>query len=240
MKKCIAIICCRGGSKGIPGKNIKDFFGKPLLGWIIEEAKKADVFEEIILSTDSEEIAEVGKKYGCTVPVLRPAEIAGDSANQFDSHAHMFDYLNVDDETHIVCNLNNNPFINSPLIKRSHDLFIENNSEVIVLDTVKIPGDYIYFRQSFEHKGRMRFQFAREFGESQINRQTVGPTFSAINNIRWGRPSYLRSYDNFKCELVEHGFIPVDLPKLRNFDLDDLADWEIAEAVMDKLIKMGE
>ena len=48
-KKCVAIICCRGGSKGIPGKNIKDFFGKPLLAWILEEAKKSEVFDDIVL-----------------------------------------------------------------------------------------------------------------------------------------------------------------------------------------------
>ena len=49
----VALICCRGGSKGIPGKNIKEFAGKPLLGWILEAAKSADVFDDIILSTDS-------------------------------------------------------------------------------------------------------------------------------------------------------------------------------------------
>ena len=57
----ICLICCRGGSKGIPEKNIKEFCGKPLLGWTLEHAQKANVFDEIILSTDSQEIAEVAE-----------------------------------------------------------------------------------------------------------------------------------------------------------------------------------
>jgi len=60
-KKIIALICCRGESKGIPNKNIKNFSGKPLLAWIIEEAKKTNIFDKIILSTDSKNIAKVYK-----------------------------------------------------------------------------------------------------------------------------------------------------------------------------------
>ena len=61
-KEIIALICCRGGSKGIPNKNIKSFCGKPLLSWTIENAKRANVFDKIILSTDSKDIAEIGEK----------------------------------------------------------------------------------------------------------------------------------------------------------------------------------
>ena len=71
----------------------------------------AEVFDEILLSTDSEEIAEVGKKYGAVIPGLRPAHLATDTSDQFDTHAYIFDLLEMDDETHHVCVLNNNPFI---------------------------------------------------------------------------------------------------------------------------------
>ena len=69
--KVIAVIPARGGSKRIPKKNIIDFMGKPMLAWTIEAAIKSNLFDKIILSTDSEEIAKVGRDYGLEVPFLR-------------------------------------------------------------------------------------------------------------------------------------------------------------------------
>lgn len=69
--KIVAVIPARGGSKRIPGKNIIDFMGRPMIAWTIEAAQKANIFDRIILSTDSEDIAEVGRSYGLDVPFLR-------------------------------------------------------------------------------------------------------------------------------------------------------------------------
>ena len=75
----LCVIPARGGSKRLPGKNIRDFLGKPLLAWTIEAAQKSGVFDRIILMTDDEKIAEVGKKYGAEVPFMEPEEFAGDN-----------------------------------------------------------------------------------------------------------------------------------------------------------------
>ncbi len=80
----IAIITARGGSKRIPKKNIKEFYGKPMLAYAIDAAKKAGFFDEIIVSTDSQEIAEVAKKFDANVPFLRSARTADDYATTFD------------------------------------------------------------------------------------------------------------------------------------------------------------
>lgn len=69
--KTIAVIPARGGSKRIPKKNIIDFMGKPIIAWTIEAAKKTKIFDRIIISTDSEEIANIGREYGIDVPFLR-------------------------------------------------------------------------------------------------------------------------------------------------------------------------
>ncbi len=84
-KKIIAIIPARGGSKGLPKKNIKDICGKPLIVWSIEHAQHSKYVDEIFVSTDSEEIAEVSKKFGCPVPFLRPAHLATDLASPVDA-----------------------------------------------------------------------------------------------------------------------------------------------------------
>lgn len=75
----LAVIPARGGSKGIPRKNVRDFLGKPLLAWTIETAAKSGVFNRIVLSTEDEEIARIGREYGAEVPFLRPSELAQDT-----------------------------------------------------------------------------------------------------------------------------------------------------------------
>lgn len=79
MSRILGIVVARGGSKSIPRKNIKPLGGKPLIAWTIEQAKKSGIFDRIILSTDDEEIAEVGKKFGAEVPFMRPKELAEDA-----------------------------------------------------------------------------------------------------------------------------------------------------------------
>jgi N-acylneuraminate cytidylyltransferase len=74
----VAVIPARGGSKRIPRKNIRDFFGKPMIAYSIDAARKAGCFDEIIVSTDDDEIARIAKSYGAEVPFMRPAELADD------------------------------------------------------------------------------------------------------------------------------------------------------------------
>ena len=78
MAKILGVITARGGSRGLPGKNIKPLLGKPLIVYIIEAAQKSGVLDRIILSTDDPKIAEVAKEYGCEAPFMRPAELAQD------------------------------------------------------------------------------------------------------------------------------------------------------------------
>ena len=76
----VAFIFARGGSKGLPGKNIRLLNGKPLIAWSIEHALNVKRIDRVIVSTDSEEIAKVAKQYGAEVPFIRPAELATDDS----------------------------------------------------------------------------------------------------------------------------------------------------------------
>jgi len=82
--KNLAIIPARGGSKRIPRKNVKDFLGKPIVAYSIESALKSGLFDEVMVSTDDEEIAEIAKQYGAKVPFMRSAETANDYASTAD------------------------------------------------------------------------------------------------------------------------------------------------------------
>ncbi|MBW3010546.1 cytidylyltransferase domain-containing protein, partial [Acinetobacter baumannii] len=80
----LAVIPARGGSKRIPRKNIKDFYGKPMIAWSIEAALKSECFDEVWVSTDDQEIADIAVKFGAKVPFLRPAHLSDDYATTAD------------------------------------------------------------------------------------------------------------------------------------------------------------
>jgi len=91
--KTTAFIFARGGSKGLPGKNIRPLDGKPLIGWSIEHALAVKRIERVIVSTDSDEIADVAKLYGAEVPFTRPSELAQDDSSEWLSWRHALNYL---------------------------------------------------------------------------------------------------------------------------------------------------
>ncbi len=91
--KTVAFIFARGGSKGLPGKNIRPLGGKPLIAWSIEHALAVKRIERVIASTDSEEIATVARQYGAEVPFIRPAELARDDSPEWLAWRHALNYL---------------------------------------------------------------------------------------------------------------------------------------------------
>jgi CMP-N-acetylneuraminic acid synthetase len=97
--KTVAFIFARGGSKGLPGKNIRVFDGKPLIAWSIELALSVKRIERVIVSTDSEEIAEIARQYGAEVPFIRPAELAGDESPEWSAWRHGLEFLRSDTGT---------------------------------------------------------------------------------------------------------------------------------------------
>ena len=84
----LAVIPARGGSKGVPRKNVRDLNGKPLIAWTIEEAKKSQYISNIILSSEDSEIIKEAKKYGCEVPFIRPMKLAQDDTPGIDPVLH--------------------------------------------------------------------------------------------------------------------------------------------------------
>jgi len=92
-KSVLAIIPARGGSKGMPGKNIKELCGKPLIAWSIEVAETCSDIDRVVVSTDDDQIVDVVKKYGAEAPFKRPAELANDTASTINVIFHTIDWL---------------------------------------------------------------------------------------------------------------------------------------------------
>ena len=133
-RNMLAVIPARGGSKGVPGKNIKDLAGKPLIAYTIEAAIASTVFEKVIVSTDSGEIAETAARYGAEVPFLRPEEISNDMASSDDVILHAlkyFDRLGIKFDE--VCKLQpTSPLREARHIKEAYNLFCERGADFLV------------------------------------------------------------------------------------------------------------
>lgn len=100
--KTLAIITARGGSKGLPRKNIKPLCGKPLIAWTIEHAHNSAHIDRTIISTDDKEIAETARQYGAEVPFLRPEELARDDSPSIDAVLHAITWLEEKRDTTIL------------------------------------------------------------------------------------------------------------------------------------------
>ena len=137
--KILCIIPARSGSKGIKNKNIMDFNGKPLLAWSIEQAQKCKYEMKIIVSTDSQEYADISTKYGAEVPFLRPLEISDDLSTDFEFIKHCVDFLKQNENyiSDIILQLRpTSPTRNIEDINNALDLFIKNRNKYDSLRSV--------------------------------------------------------------------------------------------------------
>ena len=130
----LAVIPARGGSKGVPGKNIKMLAGKPLISYTITAAVESGVFKKVIVSTDSREIADIAVQCGAEVPFLRPKEISGDLTSSDDVILHALSYYRENgikfDE---VCKLQpTSPFRDGNHIKEAYQLFCSKKADFLV------------------------------------------------------------------------------------------------------------
>ena len=133
MKNIIAIITARGGSKRIPKKNIKEFFGKPMLSYAINACKDSDVFSEIMVSTDSDEIAEVAKKNGAHIPFMRSQKTADDFATTFDVLEEVISNYKKEgqDFDHVCCIYPCVPFLSGQTLQNAYNQLIESDNDAL-------------------------------------------------------------------------------------------------------------
>jgi N-acylneuraminate cytidylyltransferase len=141
--RILAIIPARSGSKGVPGKNIKLLGGKPLIWYTANSAKEAKLITDIIISTDSEEIADLVSKFGVEVPFIRPAELATDTASSVDVVIHAVKELSGRGKTYdAVCLLQpTNPFRQNGFIDKAIQKFIDAGTDSLV-SVLPVPDEF--------------------------------------------------------------------------------------------------
>lgn len=226
----VAIITARGGSKRIPRKNIRDFCGKPIIAYSIDAARNSALFDEVMVSTDDEEIAEISIRYGAKVPFYRSAETSNDYATTMDvltevlsSYKKMgkhFDYM--------CCLYPTAPFITGRKLKDGYESLISNDLDVVI-PIVKF--EYPPQRGlAIGEDGYLKYCYPEYV---KIRSQDLEPLYHDVGQFYW--------YNVERCFVApkkQMSMGAIILPENEVQDIDNESDWMMAE-IKYKLL-MGE
>lgn len=217
----IAIITARGGSKRIPRKNIKDFLGKPIMAYSIEAAVQSGIFDEVMVSTDDEEIAEIAKQYGAKVPFFRSEKTSGDFATtndvllevieEYEKRGEKFDFG--------ACIYPTAPFVTADKIKDAMDKI--QNSDCDSLIPV-VAFSYPPKRALVIRDDRLVFEYP-EFMDSRS--QDLESEYHDVGQF------YCFNVEGFKKnkKLMLGNILPYVVDEMEVQDIDNESDWKIAE-----------
>lgn len=221
MKKRVAIITARGGSKRIPKKNIRAFCGKPILFYSIEAALESGLFEEVMVSTDSEEIAKIAKEAGARVPFMRSAEAANDYASTTDVLLEVLaDYEEIGQSFDTICCIYPTaPFVTAEKLKQAVTLLEERDVDSVV------PVVRYSFPPQRAFVLRDGFTVMRYPEHAKTRSQDLEPYFHDCGQF------YCMQTERFfeKKQIFTDCMLSIEMPEMEVQDIDNESDWELAE-----------
>lgn len=225
--KRLAIITARGGSKRIPQKNIKEFCGKPILAYSIEAALATGVFDTVMVSTDSEEIAEVAKKYGAEIPFYRSPETSNDFAVTSQVIAEVLEEYGKLGKRYdqVCCIYPTAPFVTAVRLREAVELLTQREADS-VLPVVKF--SFPPQRGVVEEGGYINYIYPEH---RNTRSQDLQPQYHDAGQF------YCLNSDSFAAQktLVMEKTVPLILSELEVQDIDTIEDWEMAEIKYQRL-----
>ena len=228
----LVVIPARGGSKGVPGKNIKDLGGKPLIQYTIEAAKELFADNQIVVSTDSQEIKKTVEKIGLKVPFLRPESLATDTAGTYEVLLHALEHVEtngVNPKTLILLQPTS-PFRKAGHIKEAVELYNSLKSEVDMLVSVKeTKANPYYLLKEENNKGYLETSKKANF----TRRQDCPKVWELNGAIYVINVASLKKEPMHKFEKV----VKYIMNERSSQDIDDLIDFKWCEFLLkeDKL-----
>ena len=225
----LAIIPARGGSKGLPGKNIKEMNGKPLIWYTINSAKISKFVDKIIISTDDEKIAKIAKSYEVEVPFMRPKKLARDDSLAIDNYIYTIDRLNKEFNYSIgefIVLQPTSPLRTSLDIDNAIQIFKEKKaaSVISVSEAIHPP----LWSKKIDEKGILRNYYNIEIGNK--NRQEIEKAYMPNGAIFIFKYSLLEEKYSYYSDKT----YPYIMPLERSIDIDSKLDFEFAEYLMKK------
>lgn len=228
----IAIIPARGVSKRIPKKNIKAFFGKPLIAYSIEVALASNLFEKVIVTTDDEQIAKIAKQYGAEVPFIRPPELSDDFTGTGDVVNHAIEYLETKGEKYdYVCTI----YATAPLLQKKYLIEgyekLKESDAVNVFSATSMPFP---IQRTFKLNSNGRCEmFTPEHYMSRS--QDLEESYQDAGQFYWEK-----RFKNSTDIMFGKDSISIILPRYLVQDIDTLEDWKRAEYMYQALKSSGE
>lgn len=219
-KKSICIIPARGGSKRIPRKNVKEFCGKPVITYSIEAALESDLFDEVMVSTDDEEIAELARSCGASVPFMRSSETSDDYATATDVLNEALEhYANCGSEPEWLCCLYATaPFVTSDKLRAAYRLFDPLGDECLcAIAEFGFPPLRAFCRE--DDKLVYRFpQYAK------VRSQDLEPLYQDAGQFYYYGKGAISG-----ASVHPASFVGYEIPQVEVQDIDSMSDWEVAE-----------
>lgn len=217
----VAIITARGGSKRIPRKNIRDFCGKPIMEYSVRAAVESGIFDEVMVSTEDREIAEIALRCGARVPFFRSAETSGDHAATADVIKEVLENyhgIGKDFET-VCCIYPTAPFVTAERLKKAMRLLHDENADTVMpIVAYSFPPQ----RAVIVENGRIKPQYPEY---QKCRSQDLEPIYHDCGQFYMLRvSSFLRA-----GVLIGEKTVPMILSDLEVQDIDNDADWKIAE-----------
>lgn len=227
--KIVALICARGGSKGLPGKNIRPLAGKPLIAWAIDQARAVERIGRVIVSTDSGDIAAVARESGAEVPFLRPAELAGDNSPEWLVWRHVLNFLKESDGAYpdaLIVVPATAPLRAVVDLERCLDEYEKGVTDMVI--TVTDAHRSPYFNMvKVQSDGTVGLVIPPE---GSISRRQDAPVVYDVTTVAYvAKPEFVMTRNGIFDGRVRHVHIPAE----RALDIDTLLDFRIAECLMD-------
>lgn len=221
MMKKIAIITARGGSKRIPRKNIKEFCGKPILAYSIEAAVSSGIFDEVMVSTEDEEIAEIAGRYGAKVPFYRSEKTAGDFATTNDVILEVLEEYEKRGEHFDIgcCIYPTAPFVTAQKLRSAVEQLAESDADTLI---PVVPFSYPPQRAMIVKNGRLVFEYPQYLDSRS---QDLEPHYHDVGQF------YVFRTEAFgrNRKLMVGNILPMVISEMEVQDIDNQTDWEIAE-----------
>ena len=225
--KAVAFIFARGGSKGLPGKNIRPLDGKPLIAWSIEHALAIKRIERVIVSTDSEEIAEVARDYGAEVPFIRPAEFARDDSPEWLAWRHALNFLRETKGSlpEVMVSVPSTAPLRLPIdIENCLDEYEKGNTDMVITVTEAHRSPYFNMVKA-NADGTVSLVIPPQ---SAIARRQDSPVVYDMATVCYvANPEFVMTHS----ATFEGRVRAVHVPTERSLDIDTLLDFQIAEGL---------
>ena len=227
-KSVLAIIPARGGSKGLPGKNIKELCGKPLIVWTIEQALNSKYIDNVVVSTDSEKIANIAKKAGANVPFLRPAELAADNSPTSDAILHVLEQLSMKGEfyDYIALLEPTSPLRKPNDIDHAIKLIIQNTDADCLVSVGEVHMEHPIIVKKISEKS---FVVPYISNIAKIHqRQQADKAYFPYGVVYISKVSFFKENQTFYSDNT----IPFVIERWQNYEIDDEIDFIIIEKIM--------